>query len=47
LASTVGGIPLKVLRTCQWTRMCTSNPDIHANTARYAVIAHAFADVLP
>ncbi len=43
----VDGIPLNVLRICQWTRMCTSNPDVHPNTAGHGVIAQAFADVLP
>jgi|SRR6266566_497294 lysophospholipase L1-like esterase len=46
----VGGIPLDVLRICQWTWMCASpplGPDIHANTAGYGVIAQAFENVLP
>jgi lysophospholipase L1-like esterase len=43
----VGGIPLNVLRICQWTWMCTNNPDVHPNTAGYGVIAQAFEDVLP
>jgi lysophospholipase L1-like esterase len=45
----VGGIPLNVLRICQWTWMCdpTYGPDLHANTAGYGVIAQAFEDVLP
>jgi lysophospholipase L1-like esterase len=45
----VGGIPLDVLRLCQWTWLCTPpplGPDIHANTAGYGVIAHAFEEVL-
>lgn len=45
----VGGIPFDVLRICQWTWMCAPpplGPDIHANTAGYGVIAHAFATVL-
>ncbi len=43
----VGGIPLDVLRICQWTWMCTTNPDIHANDDGYGVIAEAFEQVLP
>jgi lysophospholipase L1-like esterase len=43
----VGGIPLNVLRICQWTWMCTSAADIHPNTAGYGVIAQAFVDPLP
>jgi hypothetical protein len=45
----VGGIPLDVLRICQWTWMCAPpplGPDVHANTTGYCVIAHAFEDVL-
>jgi lysophospholipase L1-like esterase len=43
----VGGIPFNVLRICQWTWMCSSNPDVHPNTAGYGVIGLAFEDVLP
>jgi lysophospholipase L1-like esterase len=45
----VGGIPLNVLRICQWTWMCdpTNGPDLHANTAGYGVIAQAFEQVIP
>ena len=46
----VGGIPLDVLRICQWTWMCASpplGPDIHPNTAGYGVIAQAFENALP
>jgi lysophospholipase L1-like esterase len=46
----VGGIPLDVLRICQWTWMCAPpplGPNIHANTAGYGVIAQAFAAALP
>jgi lysophospholipase L1-like esterase len=45
----VGGIPLNVLRICQWTWMCDPayGPDLHANTAGYGVIAQAFEAVLP
>jgi lysophospholipase L1-like esterase len=45
----VGGVPLNVVRVCQWTWMCAGppfGPDIHANDAGYGVIAHAFRDVL-
>jgi lysophospholipase L1-like esterase len=41
------GIPLNVLRICQWTRMCTSSPNVHPNTAGNGVIAKTFVDVLP
>jgi len=46
----VDGIPLDVLRICQWTWMCASpplGPDIHPNTAGYGVIAQAFKNALP
>ena len=43
----IGGIPLNVLRICQWTWMCGTNPDIHPNTTGYGVIAQAFDDALP
>jgi hypothetical protein len=46
----VDGIPLNVLRECQWTWACAGPPvgfDIHANTDGYAVIAQAFANILP
>jgi lysophospholipase L1-like esterase len=45
----VGGIPLNVLRICEWTWMCdpTYGPDLHANTAGYGVIAQAFKQVIP
>jgi lysophospholipase L1-like esterase len=45
----VGGIPLDVLRICQWTWMCAPSPlgpNIHANTTGYGVIAQAFENVL-
>lgn len=45
----VGGIPLDVLRICQWTWMCVPpplGPDIHPNTDGYGVIAQAFENVL-
>jgi lysophospholipase L1-like esterase len=45
----VSGIPLNVLRICQWTWMCdpTFGPDLHGNTAGYGVIAQAFEQALP
>jgi lysophospholipase L1-like esterase len=46
----VTGIPLNVLRICQWTWMCAPpprGPDPHPNDDGYAVIAEAFWDVLP
>jgi lysophospholipase L1-like esterase len=45
----VGGVPLDVLRICQWTWVCAPpplGPDIHANTGGYGVIAQAFETVL-
>ena len=45
----VGGIPLNAVRICQWTWMCAPpplGPNIHANTAGYGVIAHAFENIL-
>jgi len=45
----VGGIPLDVLRICQWTWMCAEpplGPDVHANAVGYGVIAQAFAKIL-
>jgi lysophospholipase L1-like esterase len=46
----VDGIPLNVLRICQWTLMCAPpplGPDFHPNTAGYSVIADAFEAALP
>jgi lysophospholipase L1-like esterase len=43
----IDGIPINVLQICQWTWMCTTNPDIHPNTIGYGVIAEAFGQVLP
>src|SRR5262245_45445060 len=43
----IDGIPLNVLQICQWTWMCATNPDIHANDDGYGVIAQAFEQVLP
>ena len=39
------GLPLNVQRGCAWTWMCAEG-DIHPNSDGYAVIAHAFVDVL-
>lgn len=44
-----GGVPLNVLRICEWTLMCAGpfGPNsVHPNTAGYGVIAEAFADAL-
>jgi hypothetical protein len=49
MTTIVNGLPLDVVRICQWTWMCAPaplGPDIHANTAGYGVIAHAFEAVL-
>jgi lysophospholipase L1-like esterase len=46
LTTLVNGVPLDVVRICQWTWMCTAAPDIHANTAGYGVIAQAIDRVL-
>jgi lysophospholipase L1-like esterase len=46
----VDGVPVDVLRVCQWTWLCAPpphGPDIHPNSEGHGVIAHAFADVLP
>jgi lysophospholipase L1-like esterase len=45
MTTIVNGLPLDVVRICQWTWMCT-RADIHANTAGYGVIAKAFEAVL-
>jgi lysophospholipase L1-like esterase len=45
----VAGIPLNVMRICQWTWMCAPpplGPNVHPNDDGYAVIAEAFLDVL-
>lgn len=42
----VGGVPLNVIRECQWTWICDLG-DIHANTAGYGVIAQAFEAAMP
>jgi lysophospholipase L1-like esterase len=41
----VDGVPLNVVRACEWTWICTAG-DIHANDGGYAVIANAFADLV-
>jgi len=49
MTTLVNGVPLDVVRICQWTWMCAPaplGPDIHANQAGYGVIAQAFAAVL-
>jgi lysophospholipase L1-like esterase len=41
----VDGLPLDVLRICQWTWLCVGpphGPDIHPNTAGHGIIAEAF-----
>ncbi|OLC53152.1 MAG: hypothetical protein AUH85_14940 [Chloroflexi bacterium 13_1_40CM_4_68_4] len=43
----VGGVPLDVLRVCQWTWECAPAHNVHANAAGYGVIAKAFASVIP
>ena len=46
----VDGVPIDVLRECQWTWICTPpplGPDIHANNDGYEVIAQAFEQQLP
>jgi lysophospholipase L1-like esterase len=39
------GLPLDIERLCRWTWTCTLG-DIHPNATGYAVIAHAFEQVL-
>jgi lysophospholipase L1-like esterase len=49
ITTLVNGVPLDVVRICQWTWMCAPaplGPDIHANQAGYGVIAQAISDVL-
>jgi hypothetical protein len=49
MTTLVNGVPLDVVRICQWTWMCAPaplGPDIHANQAGYGVIAQAIGDVL-
>jgi lysophospholipase L1-like esterase len=46
----VDGVPLDVLRLCEWTWLCAApphGPDIHLNTTGYGVVAEAFAAALP
>jgi lysophospholipase L1-like esterase len=43
-------LPVNVANICEFTYMCDADPvgpDIHANDAGYALIASAFADILP
>jgi lysophospholipase L1-like esterase len=45
----VDGLPLDVLRICQWTWLCAPpphGPDIHPNTAGQGIIAEAFLTAL-
>ncbi len=49
MTTLVNGVPLDVVRVCQWTWMCAAaplGPDVHANQAGYGVIAQAIRDVL-
>jgi lysophospholipase L1-like esterase len=49
MTTLVNGVPLDVVRICQWTWMCAPaplGPDIHANRDGYRVIAQTFAAVL-
>ncbi|HEU5065857.1 MAG TPA: hypothetical protein VFT86_08220, partial [Gaiellaceae bacterium] len=44
-----GGVPLNVLRSCEWTLMCTPpplGPGPDPNAAGFGVIADAFLDVI-
>jgi lysophospholipase L1-like esterase len=44
-----GGVPLNVLRSCEWTLMCTPpplGPGPDPNAAGFGVIAQAFLDVI-
>lgn len=41
----VDGVPLTVVRACQWTWICAAG-DIHPNDAGYAVIAQAFVGLV-
>jgi lysophospholipase L1-like esterase len=43
----VGQLPVNVVNICQFTYECDPDPDIHANTAGYSIIADAFAAILP
>jgi lysophospholipase L1-like esterase len=43
----VDGVPLNVVRSCQWSWWCNwVPPDVHLNTAGYGVVARAFAAAL-
>jgi lysophospholipase L1-like esterase len=46
----VGGVPLNVLRICQWTWECEPpplGPNIHLNATGYGVVASAFLAAIP
>jgi hypothetical protein len=42
----IGTLPRNVARICQWTWMCTSYQDIHANATGYQQMANTFATAL-
>lgn len=45
----VNGVPLNVLRVCEWTWLCAPPPhrsDIHPNGDGHGAIAHSFAGAL-
>jgi hypothetical protein len=45
----VNGVPVNVLRVCEWTWLCAPPPhgsDIHPNSDSHGTIAHSFADAL-
>src|SRR5262249_48653235 len=42
----VDGLPLDVLRICQWTWMCATG-NYHPNSTGYGVIAQAFEQAMP
>jgi lysophospholipase L1-like esterase len=43
----VDGVPLNVVRSCQWSWWCSwVPPDVHLNTAGYGVVARVFAKAI-
>jgi lysophospholipase L1-like esterase len=45
-----GGVPLNVVRICEWTQMCTGPfgpQSVHPNAAGHTVIANEFLEALP